>query len=710
MIKNYLKTSWRNLWKNKVFSLINIIGLSIGIGASLVIFLIVGYDFSFDTFHKNGDRIYRVVENYVLPLSGQTHNSASVPYPMGRAMLNEISGLEAVSSFRKADPAKISVSVDKAGKLIVFDDQKYIVFADENYFKLFEYTWLAGNPKTSLQEPYQVVLTESNAKLYFPKLSTSEVIGKELYFDDTIRTRVTGIVKDITQNTDFSYKTFFSRITLETTRLKPRFWDRWDHSEGASQLFIKLAPQSKSANIKAQLAVLYKKYNKPNPDDPEVRSFELQPLSGVHFKSDYDSNSPGLANKSVLYGLIAVAAFLLLLASINFINLTTAQSTQRIKEIGIRKTMGSSRKQLILQFLSETFLLTLIAAIISAALTPILLKAFTTFIPQGLTFNLFKQPGILLFLSGLVVTVSFLSGIYPALILSSYKPVLVLKSQAYTSNTSGVWLRKGLTVSQFVIAQVFIIATLLIGKQINYTLNMDIGFKKDAVVYFGNFTDASSAKKKILMNKLKAIPGVAMASLSMDPPSSRSTWIGKMNYKDSKNIIQTDVQVKIGDTNYIKLYQIKLLAGTNLLQSDTMSSILINETYSHILGFTDPQQAIGKYINCYGKKPIVGVVQDFNQKSLHEAIVPLLISTDILSERTFNVALQPQNADGTAWPKTISQMRKAWQEVYPEKDFEYAFLDESIAKYYTAEQNISTLMEWSSGLTIFISCLGLMGS
>src|SRR5260221_5379942 len=426
MFKNYFKTAWRNLLKNKIFSLINIIGLSIGISASLVIYLIVAYDFSFDTFHKEGNRIYRVVENFVLPLSGQTHKSAAVPSPMGNAVHNEITGLEVVSPFRKGEPAKVSVP-EEGGKLVIFKDQKNIVFADENYFKLFEHTWVAGNPKTSLQRPYQVVLTESNAKLYFPKLSTSEVVGKELYFDDTVLTTVAGVVKDITQHTDFNYKTLFSRITLETTSLKPRFWDRLDHSQGSSQLFIKLSPHVTETNIKIQLAALYKKHYTRDPSDPEVRSFDLQPLNGIHFKSDYDSYSPGLTDKTILYGLLAVAAFLLLLACINFINLTSAQAAQRAKEIGIRKTIGSSRKQLILQFLSETFLLTLIATIISAALTPILLGAFAIFIPQGLTFDLFNQPGILIFLLGLVVAVGLLSGIYPAIILSSYKPILVFK-------------------------------------------------------------------------------------------------------------------------------------------------------------------------------------------------------------------------------------------------------------------------------------------
>jgi putative ABC transport system permease protein len=474
---------------------------------------------------------------------------------------------------------------------------------------------------------------------------------------------------------------------------------------------VRLAPGTTTANIKTQIAGLFAKYNKPNYKDPETRTFELEPLSAIHFKGFYDSDSPGLADKEILHGLLAVAAFLLLLACINFINLTTAQASQRSKEIGIRKTMGGSKAQLILQFMGETFLLTVIATVIAALFTPILLKAFAAFIPEGVEFNIAARPGILGFLALLVILVSLLAGFYPAMMLSSGKIVLVLKNQAYarTAQSRNAWLRKGLTVTQFVIAQVFIIATLLVSKQINYSLNKNIGIRKDAIIYSVMYTDTSRAKKYVLVDKLKAIPGVEMASLSMDPPSSGSTWIDAMKFEDGKKQIQTDVQVKIGDSNYIRLYGIKLLAGANLVNNDTMGGLLINETYLHALGFTNPRDVVGKYVNVYGNKRIVGVVQDFNQKSLHETITPLLITGGIMSEYTVNIALQPQNADGTAWQKTIGRIRQAWKEVYPDKDFNYTFLDESIAAYYTAEQHVSALLMWSTGLTIFISCLGLLG-
>lgn len=708
MFRNYFKTAWRNLMKNKFFSLINIAGLSIDISAALVIFLIVQYDYSFDTFENNNDRIYRVVENYTQKVSGKSNGSDATPDLLGNVISNELTGLDEAVSMTRSSIATVTVPGKNADKKIFKADEK-ILFTNTNYFRLIGYSWLAGSAANALKEPYSVVLTESNAGLYFPGLTPVQVIGREVYFDDSVRTIVTGVVKDISKNTIFNYTTFASRITLEATSLKPRFWDRWNHA-GPSQVFVKLAPGSTTVNITAQLNKLFAKYNAPNAGDAETRSLALQPLREIHFKSYWDSRSSGLADKSILNGLMAIAVFLLVLACINFINLTTAQASQRAKEIGVRKTMGSSKKQLIAQFMSETFLLTCIATIISICITPLLLKAFSTYIPPALQSDIFNQPAILLFLSALIVTISVLAGFYPSVLLSSFKPVLVLKANTFSNTgSSSTWLRKGLTVSQFIIAQVFIIATLLVSKQINYTLNKNIGIKKDAVLYFYNATDTSSAKKNLLAHKLKAIPGIASVSLSMDPPASRSTWSDVMKYEDNKKEIRTDVQVKIGDSNYVKLYQIKLLAGTNLTNNDTMGNLLINETYLHALGFTNPNDIINRYIDVYGKKRVVGVVQDFNQKSLREAITPLLITGGIASEYTFNISLQPQSADGKAWTQTIDEINKRWKEVYPDKDFDYTFLDDEIASYYTAEKNISALLMWSTGLTIFISCLGLLG-
>ena len=712
MFKNYFTIAFRNFRHNKAFSLINIFGLAIGISAALVIFLIVQYDFSFDKFHKDPERIYRLVSNF--SFAGESVRNSGVTYPMGNAARKELTGLELVVPFRTIDQdTKISVPVTGDLKPIIYKKQKNIVAVDESYFKLINYKWLAGSPQTALAEPYKVVLTASRAKLYFPKFNPTDIIGKEIYIDDTVRTNITGIVADLDHNTDFSFAAFISRATFETTRMKPDDWEEWNNTNSASQLMVKLMPGTAVSSVEKAFYKLYDKYRKKEKDDNSKCAFMLQPLNDIHFNNDYDNFDQRQAHKPTLYGLLAVAAFLLLLGCINFINLTTAQSTQRAKEIGIRKTMGSSRQALVVQFLSETFFIALIATLLSIAITPLLLKIFADFIPEGLHFNLLKQPGIALFLVGLIIIVTFLSGFYPALVLSGFKPVLVLKNQAYTNTgkSRSAFLRKSLTVSQFVIAQVFIIATLLVSKQISFALNADLGFKKDAILTLAvNYRDTVASHKIVFAEKLRAIPEIAMISLSNSAPSSNNTWTSTMKYKDGKIEKENDVHVKIADTSYINLYKMKILAGTNLPYSDTVNNLVINEAYSKILGFKQPADAINKMIEWNNKQlPIKGVVSDFHQRSMHETIKPLIIASNPKQTRTFNIALQPQNAQGTAWKSAISKIEKAWKEIFPEDDFEYNFLDESIAKYYTSEKNISKLLIWATSLAIFISCLGLLG-
>jgi ABC-type antimicrobial peptide transport system permease subunit len=410
---------------------------------------------------------------------------------------------------------------------------------------------------------------------------------------------------------------------------------------------------------------------------------------------------------------MAVAGILLLLACINFVNLTTARASERAKEVGIRKTLGGSKKQLMFQFLVETFLMTLLGTFLSILFVRLLLKAFADFIPQGVQFNI-QQPAILLFLIGITLFVSLLSGIYPALILSSYKPVTVLKNQIVASGTTRqLFFRKILTVSQFVFAQVFIIATLVVGQQIHLELNKDMGFKKDAIIYFGtNYRDTSTAKRKVLFQKLKAIPEIAKVSLAGFPPSTPGALGFNIKYKTEKENIDTQVRIKPADTNYLKLYQLTLLAGNNFPYSDTVNSLVINEKCSQMLGFKNPQAAVGKYVetNMYPEKfPIVGVVSNFIQGSLHDEIMPLVLFNDQSMELTFNVALKPENAEHTSWKTAINKIQKSFKEIYPDTEFQIHFLDESIAKYYTADQNLSTLLKWATGLAIVISCLGLFG-
>jgi len=713
MIRNYFKVAFRNFWRHKLFTLINVIGLSIGISAALVIYLLIHYDLNFDKFHKDGDRIYRVVTNF--SFSGLPGHNPGVCGPLPWAVKNEVTGLQqAAPIFRLSQPNVTISNGSKASSRFKIQDN--VIVTDSDYFKLFEYKWLAGSVKSALNAPYQVVLTSAQAEKYFPGVSYEQMLGKTVIYD-TLRTTVSGIVQTIRQNTDLIFHDFISFPTaFSNPSLKKQLrLNNWGGTSPDYQLFIKLAPQATVAHIEKQINDIEKRNYKSRPGVTE--QFALQPLADIHFNATYGTFNGRVADKTTMLELSGIALFLLLLGCINFINLTTAQSAQRAKEIGIRKTMGSSRKQLVFQFISETFLLTLTAVIISAMLVPVILNFFAGFIPPGVKTDPIAQSNVILFLVLLTIIVSLASGFYPALVLSGYKPIAVLKNQAGKGQeTRKALLRKSLTVAQFAIAQFFIMATILVSKQIYYALHKDLGFKKDAILIVNSpWKNRQESLNQVLLNKFRAIPQVDIISMGRDAPTSDDSHGTEGSYKDGKKEIKIEnLGLKFGDENYIKVYHIKLLAGRNLMPGDTSKGFLINSTLAKQIGFKSPQDAVGKVIsNFNGDKDmqIVGVVADFNQESIHAAIAPLAIltSTNFYFNGTLHIALKSQTANGNEWQTAISSMERAWKQIYPEDDFEYQFFDESIAGLYANEQNTVSLLNWATGLSVLISCLGLLG-
>jgi putative ABC transport system permease protein len=713
MLKTYLIIAYRNFIRNKIFSLINVLGLSIGISASLVIFLIVHYDFTFDKFQEDRDRIYRVVMD--MNFSGTEYHNSGVPSPLPLAVKKEIPGVESVIGFHQynGDP-KVTIRRKNNEKPFLVKHQSDIVLADSAYFHLVPYQWLAGSPATAVNQPFQVVLTAERAKIYFPSLSYTEMIGKQITYDDSVLTTVSGIVENLLQNTDFIFKEFISQATIPASGLTANYsWNSWGSVNGGSQCLLKLEPGVSLKKVQAQLQSLLDKYDKKVNNDQTIRKFALQPFDDIHFNPLYSTFVGPTAYKPTLYGLMAVGAFLLLLACINFINLTTAQSAQRGKEIGVRKTLGSSRKQLIGQFLTETIFLTFISFILSILITPFLLKIFSDFIPSGLHFSFSRQPMILGFGLGLTGVVALLAGFYPALVLSGFKPVHVLKNQAFggTSGSRRALLRKSLTVSQFLIAQVFTMATLIAVKQIHFMMNKNMGFKKDAIItiytpFSWNRDSHFDRKRMVLLNQIKSLPGVDIACLGSDAPAANGWSSDILVYKDGKKEIQTDTRLKYGDSNYLKLYHIPLLAGRLLRASDTTNEWIINETYLHTLGFQKPEQVLNKMISGF---PVVGVMADFNQESLHAPVRPLTFSSELGNSWVLHIALKTGEAQAANWKKTIASIEKLYTQTFPQEDFSYGFVDETIADFYKSEQNLSRLLQWATGLAIFISCMGLLG-
>ncbi|MBC7418779.1 MAG: ABC transporter permease, partial [Pedobacter sp.] len=628
MLKNYIKIAWRNIWKNRLFSTINIISLSIGISASMIIGMMVYFESTFDAFHKDGDLIYRITTYYTS--KGEVGYNRGVALPLTKTVEEGMTGVKTASTFFGAEPTKVENKIAET----TFKNPEFVIYADGNYFKLIHYNWLAGNPISSLKNPNEVVLTASRAEKYFPKLQASQIIGKTLVYNDSVITTVVGIVADLKERTDFTCKEFISLKTGFQTEWKQDFTsDNWNSTNSSIQLFIKLNTNNSKASVQKQLQDLAKKHESEDAKKyGSSRSFHLQPLSNMHFDTNYGTFdfSQSQASKKVLTSLVFIAAFLLLLGCINFINLNTAQATQRAKEIGVRKTLGSSKNQLILQFMAETFALTLLSVFVSLFLVFLSFKAFADFLPAGLSFNFIANPAIVIYLILLICIVSIFAGLYPAFVLTKFKPISVLKGSTDSGSVKSR-IRQSLIVFQFAIAQIFIMATLLVGKQIYYLVNKDMGFKTAAIVYLRTpWTEKDLNKRELLLQKIKAIPQITIASLGGAPPASTNIHSTNIDFKDGKKEIHTELQFLYGDTNYLKLYQLKLLAGRNLI-SNTTKEFVINEALLRTLGFKNPQDAIGKTIldgNSNQNNPIVGVVANFNQRSLRSGIEPMALIGD----------------------------------------------------------------------------------
>ncbi|WP_282040808.1 ABC transporter permease [Winogradskyella flava] len=710
MIRNYFKIAWRNIMRNKVFSFINIIGLTIGFSAAFVIGLMIYYDYTFDDFHEDGDRTYRIVSEFTDP-DGKYYN-AGITLAL-KGAIEDNSNFETISEFYIERPAKVENRLnDRTLKW-----PEFVIFADQNYLDIFEYKFLAGNKTEALKNPNQVVLTETRAAEYFPKLTPTEIVGKTLVYNDSINVMVTGVVENFKKRTDIVFKEFVSHATLLQTSRKTEIAKRyWINTNSNSQLYVKFKENADVAGVQKLLDKIA--YDKTDDDDRkfnERRYFKLQPLSDIHFNEDYGIYDweKTQASKPLLQNLALVAIFLLLLGCINFINLNTAQATQRAKEIGVRKTLGSSRKQLIGQFMGETFLLVLFSAVLSLILSKGLLNVFSDFVAADLTFSLFKSPIIIVSILILLIIVTILSGFYPALLLSKVNTVSVLKNQISIGNQK-VGLRKFLTVFQFTIAQIFIIGTLLVGKQINFLLSKDMGFNTDAIVsVFSPRSELELSKKNIFAEKLKAIPQIKKVSLGGYAPASNSINSTNTTFTNGEKQIKSELQFVFGDTEYLDLFSIELLAGRNL-KNDTINEFVINETYSKILGFTNPEDAIGNLVSLHDRDvPIVGVMADFHQRSLKSKIKPMALKGDwyrnyFSQYQAVHIAFN--NTAPEQLKQTLEKIQNAYNSVYTEtEDYRLEFMDETVANFYKRERKVSKLLNWSTGLSILISVLGLLG-
>ena len=708
MFKNYFKIAWRNIVKHKVYTAINTIGLSIGICACIVIYLIVGYEFSFDSFHPGGDRIYRI--------TGEMQNSSGE-----KTFLN--SPVAEVAGFEKDIPgfeAKAGIHFYYANASITyhngtvkkFDNRNELIITNQQYFNIFQYEWLAGNRSSALNEPYKVVLTESKAQKYFGSLPLEKIIGKTVVYGDSLPVTVAGIIKDWNKNTDLPYTDFISISTVTNSFLKQQIpSEDWSSLRPhQSMAFVKLNKATTAAQINHQFEGFIKLHVKPPPGAKLM--MRLQPLRDIHFTGDYyredDGDNFRKAHLPTLYILMGIALFILMIAAFNFINLSTAQSIKRAKEIGIRKVLGSKKANLVFQFLTETFVLTVFAAGIAILLVKPVLYIFSSFIPQGIKFDLLS-PSTLLFLLLVTLINSLLAGFYPAKVLSAYLPVDTLKGTTIQKGTGKVNLRKVLIVFQFAISLVFIIGAIIIGKQINFMRNADKGFKTDAIITINNWDDRTG-KIKVLAEKIKQLNGVQHVIAQGNAPMGFAHGTENFKYK-GKNELNLEASIESGDENFIPFYGMELLAGRNMTHSDSLNELVINKTGANALGFSNAADAIGKLLYTGNGKafPIVGVVKDFHEGSFHEAIKPVIIAN--MPERQWSIAvkLATREKQVSNMNSILTEIEKQWKQVFPNQNFEYSFLDESITWLYEKDKQTAWLINAAMIITIFISCMGLFG-
>lgn len=707
MSLNTFKTTLRFLWKNRLFTVLNILGLSIGISACWIIYSIVSFHFSFDKDIPEKSSVYRVVSHF--RNDNQESGNAGVPVPLVNAISSQVPGVKTVIPVWEGWQRARKVTVTGTdGRLTTYDNPEGLVSVNNTFFGLMPFKWLAGSEKDALNAPDKVVLTRSRAQKYFPGIKPEQLLGQTLIYNDTLPVKVSGVVEDAAGPRSINCSEIFA---LNGKRLVS---DKWGSVSSGDGLYLKLDANTAPAKVLAAINTISEKNGAIAMRESHYKRWhELIPLSDLHFATDYSDNIGTRANKMVLYGLVAIAIFLLLLACINYVNLTTAQVPQRAKEIGIRKTLGSSRKNLIRRFMGETAVIVLLSLGVSLFLSGLLMRIFKHLMPEGMELY-HNYTGLVLFLALLTLLITFLSGSYPAWLITRIQPVNIMKRSTggYSGNRS-LLLRKNLIVFQFVISQFFIVGAVIVSKQLHYMLNGDFGFNKEAMVLasvpWKVLADPRYKDRQFLMTEeLKQLPGVQSAALG-EPPMSNSYSSGMFSYieKGGKEH-EVELYRKSMDTGMLRLYHFTLLAGRNTGVSDTTNELLINETAAKAFGFRTPEAAVGAQVTSYGSSmQITGVVKDYHSADYSKKIQATALFNGKNSLYTANIKLQPGHPD--QWQQVLKKAEGVWKKYYPDAAFDYHFYDEQIGKMYEAEQDMSQIVNLATLICIIISCLGLLG-
>jgi putative ABC transport system permease protein len=697
MFKNYFKTAFRNLKRNQSYAFINTLGLTVGIASCLLLFLVINFETSFDNFHPKKNSIYRVCTEF--------HNQDGVSYsdaisfPAAKGIRIDFPQIKEVASiFRRG--AQVTVNNGKQQTNKFLEDEIY--YTDPEFFSMFHFEWLNGDAKNSLKNPNNAVIAQATAEKFFGNWKNA--LGKTIMLDNKTPFIVTGILKDVPTNSDFPLKVVIPYSALANSQISNNLTD-WVSTFGGACTFIVL-PQTLSPNkFNTDLRSFAKKHK---PAEYAKDSYVLQPLSEIHYDDRIGNYRGHTFSHSLITALSLIGLFLIVIACVNFINLATAQAVNRSKEVGVRKVLGSNRKQLALQFLMETAIIVCSASVMAIGIAEAVLPFLNKLLEVQIQLNFLENPALAIFIIVTAIVVTLLSGGYPAVILSGFNPITALKSRISSEMVGGVSLRRGLVVLQFAIAHILIIGMILVVSQMNFFRNASLGFTKAAIINVPLVNDSFNLTKlDFVRDHLKSIPDIQNVSFSYASPSADNNWSSDFKYDHAAKTTDFSANLKWADPDYFKTFDLRFVAGRPYSLSDTVREFVVNETLLKKMGVRNPQDAIGKEISFWEghlKANIVGVVRDFNVNSLKRPLAPVVMSTWKDVYQTINIKIKP-GSEKTVLPL----IEKLWTSTYPDNVYEYHFLDETIESFYKQEDQLAQLYKIFAGIAIFISCLGLYG-
>lgn len=689
MLKNYLRVALRHLWRNRAFSTINIVGLAVGLAAFFLIFLWVTFETSYDDFHSKGDRIYRITSTVRTPSSLDSLGYTITP----------------IAPNVKKEYAEVeeAVRLGPDWMLVRRGDKHFTergaVMADSGFFKMFDFPLVKGDRLTALTPPGSVVLSETTARKYF---GSEDPMGKQLLVGGSgAPMSVMGVMKDLPGNSQIRADLLISISSWKAVYNRPIQDSEWTNHGFFTYLLFR--PHTDAAAFERKLADFMERHH--GEEARKLQMFEtlrLERLRDVYLRSKLDGFVTGSIRNVYIFS--TIGTFILLIACINFVNLTTARSTERAKEVGVRKVIGAERGQLARQFIGESVLICLFAFGVAVTLAGMLIPAFNTLAGKVISSGVFSKPGDVLILLGTSLVIGVLAGFYPSLVLSGFRPVSVLKGR-FATGSKGLLLRRGLVVFQFVISTVLIVGTIVVYRQVKYMETRDLGFEKDQQMIVDTGFDPN---RKAFTHSLVGIPGVLSTSSSSGAPGNGYTSAYTTIQDQKGEMVHMNIDTYWVDFNYVGQFGLKVLAGRNFATSyptDTGKAMLINESAMRMLGYKNPQDAVGRNFNQWGRDgKIIGVLKDFNYKSLKESISPMVMRVEPDGWGTVSIKV-----NAAAVPRTLAAVEKNWNKFIPTRPFEYSFLDADFNEKYSAEAGFGRLFLYFAALAIFISCLGVLG-